>query len=179
MHMQKVILKITAFFLCGLLIYNSLGYFMVLSVMRMAVRQQKWAQLSTIPDQQLTTFTFNKNNPGPGMKIVNKREIMVDGRLYDIVRKTDNGLQIRYYCVHDHQEETLIAKTRLFNSQAQQMPHQNEARHIIEKIIKTGIFTEEHSFVSESFHAVYSNFPEVNYSGPIIRISPPPPQSSC
>lgn len=165
--------------LCGLLIYNSLGYFMVLSVIRIAVRQQKWAQLSAIPEQQLTIFVFAKNTSDPRLKIVDNREILVDGKLYDVVRKIVDGNQIKYFCVYDHQEECLIAKTRLFNSEAQQMPQQSIARHIVNLIIKTGIVTESSSLISDYSMACYPNSPKTGYSVPAIQILPPPPKNIC
>jgi len=174
--MQKTILKISSILLCGLLIYNSLGYFLVLSVMRIAVRQQKWAELRTIPDNQLSTFVFVKNKPDTRLKIVNDHEIIVDGKLYDIVRKSDDGKQTKYFCKYDHEEQALIAKTRLFNSKAQQMPLQSTTRQIVDKIIKTAIVTEKSSSISEESISLFSHFPKIYYSGPAIQISTPPPQ---
>ena len=149
---------------------------MVLSVMRLAIRQQKWAQLSCIPERELTTFSFTKNQPDSRLKVENSREILVDGKLYDVVRKYDDGKKIKYFCVFDHEEETLISKTRLFNSKAQQMPIQNSARNIIDKIIKTGVITEKNSLIPECSMSIYSSFPEIFYSGPAIPILSPPPQ---
>jgi len=177
--MPKVALKISSILLCGLLIYNSLGYFLVLTVMRVAVRQQKWVKLSLLPDENLKIFIFNKNNPKPEFEIENDHEIIVDGKLYDVVRKADDGKQIKYFCVWDHEEETLISKTRLFNSQAQQMPVQKTTRHIVEKIIKTGILNEETAFIIENLIIAFSNSGKVRYSGPEIQISLPPPQPLC
>jgi len=177
--MQKAILKISSILLCGLLIYNSLGYSVVLSVMRVAIRQQKWAQLSTLPDNQLTTFVFAKNKPDARLKVVNDHEILVDSKLYDIVRKAYDDKFITYLCDYDHEEETLISKTRLFHTNAQQIPSENTAQLIIEKIIKTGIVTQESSMISESSITSYSNYPIFYYSGPAIQISSPPPQRYC
>jgi hypothetical protein len=174
--MQKATLKITSILLCGLLIYNSLGYFLVLSVMRMAVRQQKWAQLSMIPEQQLSVFVYSKNTADSRLKILDKREIIVDGKLYDIVRRIEAGEQIKYFCVYDHEEESLLSKTRLFNSKAQQMPLQGTARNIINLIIKTGIVSENCALISECPVSFYSNFLQTSYSVPAIQISPPPPE---
>jgi hypothetical protein len=174
--MQKTAYKISVLFLCGLLIYNSLGYFMVLSVMRVAVRHQNWAKLSAIPENQLTTFIFNKNEQNSRLKIENSHEILVDGKLFDVVRITDEGKQLKYSCVYDPEEETLISKTRLFNSNAQQMPVQSTARNIIDKIIKTGVCSETANLISESLTSFDSDYPSTNYSGPVIQISSPPPQ---
>ena len=177
--MRKATLKISSLLLCGLLIYNSLGYFLVLTVMRVTVRQQKWAKLSALPDEDLKIFIFNKNNPKPEFEIENDHEIIVNGKLYDVVRKSDDGKQIKYFCVWDHEEETLISKTRLFNSQAQQMPVQKTTKHIVEKIIKTGILNEKAAFVIENFIIPFSHSCSVRYSCPEILISLPPPQSLC
>jgi len=174
--MRKGLLKISSLLLCGLLIYNSLGYFLVLTVMRVAVRHQKWAQLSTIPHHQLTTFVFKNTNSGERLKILDEKEILVDGKLYDVVRKTTNGTHTKYLCVHDHEEETLIAKTRQFNSQSQPLPIQNTARLIFDKIIKTGIFNSNSVTQSESCTVLIQLFIEKKYSNPTLQISIPPPQ---
>jgi hypothetical protein len=152
---------------------------MVLSVMRMAVRQQKWAQLASIPDTQLTRFVLNKNTPGSRIKHVNEHEIIVDGKLYDIARKTIEGSLITYYCVHDKKEQSLIAKTRLFHTMSQPEPVKNTAQLIVDKIIKTALFytrTDEVNF--DSFHT-YTLIFSLFYSGPVISILLPPPQFSC
>ena len=177
--MQKAALKISSVLLCGLLIYNSLGYFLVLSTMRVAMRHQHWAQLSTLPEEQLSTFIFEKNVTNSRLKIVDKREILVDGKLYDVVRKTDDGKHIKYFCVYDKEEETLISKTRLFNSEAQQMPVQSTARLIINLIIKTGIVSEVSSVISESSVLTFSDYTHTIYSIPAILIQSPPPKEYC
>ena len=145
--------------------------------MRVAVRQQKWAELRTIPDNQLSAFVFATNKPDARLKIVNDHEILVDGKLYDIVRKTDDGKQTKYFCRYDHEEEALIAKTRLFNSKAQQMPLQTTARHIVNKIIKSGIVSNETALVPESSIKFYSFYLNICYTGPVIQILPPPPNN--
>ncbi len=145
--------------------------------MRVAVRQQKWAELRTIPDNQLSAFVFATNKPDARLKIVNDHEIVVDGKLYDIVRKSDDGKQTKYFCKYDHEEEVLIAKTRLFNSKAQQMPLQNTARHIVEKIIKSGIVSNETALISESSASFYSYYLQICYSGPDIQVLLPPPNN--
>jgi len=172
-------LKIPALLLCGLLLYNSLGYFMVLSVMRMAVRQQKWAQIHTTPFSQLTVFTFSKNAKNSRLKIVNKREIKVDGKLYDIARKSENCSTITYYCVYDQKEESLIAKTRLLNSNTQQTPSQKTAYLILEKIIKTGVINQAPGlYISFEESLLYSTI-LFNYDIPYLKRISPPPQPFC
>jgi hypothetical protein len=176
---QKVTLKIAAVFLCGLLIYNSLGYFMVLSVMRVAVQHQKWAELSTLPENKLTTFVFGKNEQNTRLRIVNNREIQVDGKLYDIVRKVEDGSKITYHCMHDSKEEKLVAQTRLFNSMAQPMPIKNTTRIILNNIIKYCVIDSHTSIVKQISIPYYPIIKTVTYYGPVISILVPPPQKSC
>lgn len=147
--------------------------------MHLAMRHQHWAQLSTLPEEQLSTFVFAKNMPGSRLKIIDEREILVDGKLYDVVRKADDGKFMTYYCVYDKEEETLICKTRLFNSEAQQMPVQNTARLIINLIIKTGIVSEVSSLIIESSELTFSDYTQTIYSIPAIQILPPPPKINC
>ena len=175
--MRKNALKLSSILLCGLLIYNSLGHFLALTVMQLAVRQHTWAQLSKVQDENLTTFIIAKNNPGQGLKVRNSHEISVDGKLYDVVRKKDNGKYITYFCIRDQQEETLIATTRQYNSAAQPLPLRNTALLIVEKIIKTATLIEDISSFSEYSDISFSIFPESHYSGPEIPISIPPPES--
>ncbi len=174
--MQKATFRISALLLCGLLIYNSLGYFIVLSVMRVAVRHQKWVHLSTVADQQLTAFIFDKNKPNPSLKILNSHEIEIDGRLYDVARKTITRETIIYYCSYDAKEEKLIAKTREFNSMNQPVPVKNTTRLILEKIIKTAIPDQKTEDFDINYSFLYTHYLPQVYSGPVLLTLVPPPQ---
>ncbi len=175
--MLKRIPSIVSVLLCGLLIYNSLGYFFVLSVMKYSVRQQKWAQLKSLPEEKLEKFIFPKNSTQRKYKVVNSREIEVNGNLYDVVRKTEGNSTIVFYCVHDKKEQSLIAKTRVFHSHAHQSPLKNTAKLLFDKIIKTALIQttkEKFDFKNES---CYNFFINPFYSNPIVsgEVKPPNP----
>jgi hypothetical protein len=129
-----------------------------------------------IPDSQLIAFRFNKSSHGAALKILEEREILVNGKLYDVARKTDDGNSITYFCVYDRDEETLIAKTRQFNSQSQPFPVQNTARLIFDKIIKTCILDTYSEIYAENYTVLSSLLIEKHYSVPTLQISIPPPQ---
>jgi hypothetical protein len=176
--MCKIAYKISAILLCGLLIYNSLGYFWVLSAMRIAVRHQKWTQLSSLPEHELSVFSFTKSE-NSRIKVLNKREVFVDGILYDVVRKVEKGSKTIYYCSPDLKEQSLIAKTRLFNSQQHQMPTKNTAKLIVEKIIKTAIFEDLKHLITRNYTIDLFNCSFLPISGPFFRILLPPPKTFC
>jgi hypothetical protein len=147
--------------------------------MRIAIRQQKWAHIQSIPDKELTTFIFNKHNPGTKLKILNSHEIQVDGRLFDVARTNDDGKTITYHCVYDNKEETVIEKTRKFNSMAQPMPAKNNTRLIIENIIKTAFFSLDIEKSILPVLYISSGYTIASYSDPSISVLSPPPQSFC
>lgn len=140
------------------------------------MRQHKWAYIKTLPYEQLTTFSFAKNRVHSRLKIINSHEIRVDGNLYDIARISDDGINITYYCLHDSKEESLIAKTRHFNSTLHSPPAKDKSRVIMENIIKTGVITSLNNSIkflpSYAFNYSYSSF----YPEPDITILSPPPQ---
>jgi hypothetical protein len=175
--MQKVYLKIVSVLLCGLLIYNSLGHLLVFSVIRMSVRHQMWSQLSTIPESSLTTFIFDKNSARQRLSVVNKREIKVDGRMYDVVRKTVFGKNVKYVCINDEKEEILLSKAKLVNSQSEQQPGRNIARVIAAKIISSAIITDETEDFDTCTFAAIIIFEPAPDAGPGIQVTSPPPKS--
>jgi len=176
--MRNKAYKISAILLCGLLIYNSLGYFLVLSAMRIAVRQQKWNQLSSLPIEKLSVFCFEKSGSS-SLKIINEREILVDGKLYDVVRKTEIGSKTTYYCLRDLKEESLIAKIRSFNHSQHQFPNKNTARIIVEKIIKTAVILDRKPLIIRNYTILKPNITFLPLSGPFFRILLPPPKIFC
>jgi hypothetical protein len=177
--MQKAKYKISALFLCGLLIYNSLGYFMALSLIRVAFQHQKWAELSSIPESQLTTFVFENDRPNSRLSIINKHEIKVDGKLFDVVSIINSGSTITYHCMHDSKEEKLIAKTRQLNTMAQPLPIKNTAKLIIANIIKNAIYNENTLNFEHTENSIFIIIQDLTYIGPAISITSPPPQIFC
>jgi len=175
--MRKTSVKILSVFLCGLLIYNSLGYLVVFSVMRMAIRHQMWSQLSTLSDDKMTTFSFNKNNPESRLKIINRHEIRVDGKLYDIVRKSENGNHIKFVCINDEKEEQLIAKLKIVDSRDQSSPLRTVTSEIVEKIIKSGYSVEDSGQKEIGCMITSKNFREIHYKVPDMSLFLPPPKS--
>jgi hypothetical protein len=163
--------------LCALLIYNSLGYFLVFTVIRGFIQHKNWEKIETVHEDQLSTFTLNKNSSS--LEVINAHEIKVNGKLYDVARSIDYGFTVTYYCVKDNEEQSFLAKTREFNSDAQPVPVKNTAKLIIEKIIKTAFFenTDETLFPENEQSIIH--FSGVDYSCPALSILIPPPQPCC
>ena len=142
--------------------------------MHQALRQQMWSGLGNMQGKDLTTFTFTGNSSGK-LIVVNKHEIIVDGRLYDIVKKTVSKKQTTYVCINDRQEEKLIAKIKQHNRQAHQLPQDKLARIIIDNIIKSAIAGQQDFTTDLCISVQYEPFETIKYPVPgIQRILPPP-----
>ena len=163
--MQKVCLKTGSVLLCGLLIYNSLGHFIVLNIMHQALRQQMWSGLGNMQGKDLTTFTFTGSTSGK-LIVVNKHEI----------KKTVSKKQTTYVCINDRQEEKLIAKIKQHNRQAHQLPQDKLARIIIDNIIKSAIAGQQDFTTDLCISVQYEPFETIKYPVPGIQHILPPPE---
>ena len=175
--MQKGVLKLLSVVLCGLLIYNSLGYFFVFSAIKTSLRHQKWATLARIPDSELTYFRFSKTTLNPDLKIINSREILVNGSLYDVVRKKVTADIVEYFCVYDKDEEKLIARVRQVNTTSYPAPLKNTSRIILEQIIKNAVcadpITTQTVIISAKLGLIVGEI----YTTPSLSILSPPPKN--
>ena len=143
--------------------------------MHQALRQQMWSGLGNMQDKDLTTFTFTGSNAGK-IILVNKHEIIVDGRLYDIVKKTVSKKHTTYICINDRQEEKLLAKIKQHNRQAHQLPQDKLARIIIDNIIKSAIADKQDETTDLCSFVRYSPYETINYPIPGIQRNLPPPE---
>lgn len=149
---------------------------MAFSFMRLAVRQHKWATIRTLPDQQLTTFSFAKNE-NKRLQIIDSREIRVDGKLYDVARIIDDGVTITYYCLQDELEDSLIAKTRQLNAMVHSSPAKKTSGIILDSIIKTGVFTTNNCFFKQTYCEILQSNYLIFDPDPYISEFTPPPKS--
>jgi hypothetical protein len=175
--MRKSLLKISSVLICGLLVYNSLGYFWVLSVTRIAARELKQARLSALPDSELTVFEFPVSGPNANFHRMNESEIRISNRLFDVVRTRVHGNSVSYYCYADKSEESLIAKTRLINAHSQPGPTQQKAKLIFEKIIKMCTLAQPQRVPVLTAALIHEELPSYKLITPVLPVFLPPPRT--
>ena len=175
--MMRTLRNIIALLLCGILLYNTMGYMVVFSSMQMLLRQQTFAKLSTVPDTALTVFTILKTDKVLVLKGRRMPEIKVDGKMYDIVRQKDNGKSITYFCLRDRKEEQLILKAGLAGDRSKRnSPLSKTSSLILDQIIKTALLTEKKSFKEYPIIELLFDAKCHIYSGPILAVPAHPPQ---
>lgn len=152
----------------------------VFSSVRMIIRQQAYANLSTSPEKALTVITIQKTDRIVIFKGRRMPEIKVDGKMYDIVRQKDNGSSISYYCLRDRKEEQLIHKAGLLTDQSKNNnPLSKTANLILDQIIKTALLLEKQGLKEPQPVEFFFHCKNHIYSGPLLPVLAPPPQQFC
>ena len=178
--MNRKFRNIIAILLAGLFLYNSLGYFFVYSAMRMMHRQMVFAQLSNIPDSQLTTITLLKGEQCRYDPDGDKNEFKINGQLYDVVRQKDNGKSVTYYCLRDRNEELLNNNAaNIVHHSGKELPLSKSAQLILDNIIKNALISSEQTYFN---HIIISFNPIVIpsfYNVPFLPVPALPPRQTC
>lgn len=157
-----------------------MGYMVVYSTMRMVLRKQIFAKISTIPETSLTTFTILKTDRSLSLKDCKMSEIKVGGKMYDIVRQKDNGSSITYFCLRDQREEQLIVKSALLNDHSKSRnPFTKTTRLILDQIIKSALLSEKSGLKEYPSVEVLFDGKCHTYPCPVLPVPAPPPQQFC
>lgn len=177
---MRTLRNIIALLLCGVFLYNTTGYMIVFSSVRMILRQQAFADLSTSPQKALTVITIQKTDRIVILKGRRMPEIKVDGKMYDIVRQKDNGNSISYYCLRDRKEEKLLREASLLTDHSQSNnPLSKTSSLILDQIIKTALLGEKQDFKGSQPNDFFFHSKNHIYSGPLLPVPAPPPQQVC
>jgi hypothetical protein len=178
--MNRKLRAIAVLILCGIILYNSMGYMLVYSFNRMVLRDQVFSNLSSNSDNNLTSFTISKSKRDEVFSSRKQLEIKVEGQMYDVVRYKDDGNSITYYCLRDHKEEQLIAKSIFLKDQSKSTTSfPKTARLILDQMLKIALLSEK---IVTAFSAIPSYFSTTyiyTYSVPVIPVPAPPPQPIC
>ena len=71
-----------AILLCGLFLYNSMGYIFVNSAIRSNLKKQVFAEICKLPDEFLVPITLHNTDKGKLIIEKNRIEIKLNGLLY-------------------------------------------------------------------------------------------------
>lgn len=98
-----------SFFLLIIFLFNTIGYFVVFKISQNQIRKEVKREIKMrLNDSDLHSIVFNKNELKKINWVKTDKEFVFGNELYDIVRTTDTGTTITYYCINDKQEEQLF-----------------------------------------------------------------------
>ena len=174
---MKAIRSGIALLLCGLFIYNSMGYLLVYSAMLSVRKQQAFAEIRQLQKQPVIAITLARTDKSKLENKKNRLEIKLNGCMYDVVRTETSGDNIIYYCVRDIREEHLIHQMNLLSkNNSGSNPLQKSASLIIDQVIKTALISTALHFGRFSTIIRYHTRLIPTYFSPVMAIPAPPPQ---
>lgn len=165
-------------FLCILFLYNSMGYMVAYVLMRDVHRKQVSSMVTAMPDSALTVFQFEKGRSPRLARGGACGEVVIGGKLYDVVRFLDNEDAVTFFCLEDDLEEQLKIKLlRMNDNNGCSDPVQQSNRQILDQVIKTALLSQ--CLVPESFPVGirYGFTYHHAYPNPPVPIPGPPPQA--
>ncbi|MBM3404545.1 MAG: hypothetical protein FJY10_06610 [Bacteroidetes bacterium] len=165
--MKEPIRKTAAFLLIWVMLYNLAGYQLVFEYGRYAARREMAAFLKK-NQEQLQWIEVQQPESNPEFFRIHRTEILLCGKLYDIVKEEKVGHITRFLCIHDrHEEKTLKAHHKTETEKKRHLL----ADHSIKIALKQPKITV---FPGEGHEMKYSEIEAPFLIVPIFPPSPPP-----
>ncbi|MCE9539538.1 MAG: hypothetical protein K8R85_10000 [Bacteroidetes bacterium] len=173
--------KVISIFLFGIFLFNMAGYFIAFKSFQYQVKKEIKAEIKKkINPNELTIIVIDKKQINKIDWLEKGKEMYYHGKLYDIVRHTENDTSITYYCINDKQEELLFAnlEEHIAMHIAANKPIKNQtSKKLANNVIKL-YFSNEQSI---KFNTVLLNSPpfysiNLSYKSSIIETDTPPPE---
>lgn len=99
--------KIIGITLLSLLLLQAAGCYVYFIARLTAIRAEMREQLKTLPDHELTMFTFTQEEFRKAKE--NDHEVKVNGKMHDIARIVLKGEKLLVYALHDEAEDNLLS----------------------------------------------------------------------
>lgn len=100
--------KIFAVFVLFILLFNSMGYYILFELNKFQVRQEMQSQLvkKTV---KLYLLKITDPEKDPEFKRIHKKEFQYKGKMYDVIKEVKNNGITLFYCLKDTKEDNLLA----------------------------------------------------------------------
>lgn len=99
--------KIIGITLLSLLLLQAAGCYVYFIARLTAIRAEMREQLKTLPDHELTVFTFTQEEFRKVKE--NDHEVKVNGKMHDIARIVIQDNKLLIYALHDEAEDNLLS----------------------------------------------------------------------
>jgi hypothetical protein len=169
--------KILAILILLLFWFSIVGYFHIFRLLQEEVRHEiKYSLKQGIPEKDLTILSFSH---GDRINWVRQgKEFRYEGRMYDVVRQTENDRGVTYYCIDDEKEARLITRMeQLTRDSAQRSSSSSSNSSRILQLIFPTLFVQNSLCMSQAFGPVTLlsfSYKEDILSGYPQLFTPPP-----
>jgi len=96
------------------ILVNSMGYYIIFEINRYFIRKEMRETIGT--GKKICVLDIPDPLNDKRIKWIDKHEIMIHNRLYDVIYTSSSGNKMRVYCYRDVKEENLIASYQKANS---------------------------------------------------------------
>lgn len=144
-----------------------MGYYIVFELNKYLVKKEMQSVLRS-NKEPLLVLIISDPDSDPDFTRPDKREIIYQGKLYDVVKEVVTGKKTSFYCKHDTREEMLIAGfKRMVKSKFNQ--------HLLDHVIKIALTRPSLNLQQLLLQKVsYPNLSILLTSYHFAPISPPP-----
>ncbi|MBI2258097.1 MAG: hypothetical protein HYU67_04260 [Flavobacteriia bacterium] len=169
-------------FFVSLLLFQFVGYFTYFNFEKSNIKKQIKLYLKKgVPINELKTFVFSKHEFNKLHFIEKEKEFKLNGKFYDIVKKSYKNNEIHLFCIDDLKESQLFNQLDLFvnnnfnhsdkNNHSVQIFNLTNSPYLINKQTTIKIIDNNYEIEKKQFD--YS-FSIITYSQKIII---PPPEA--
>lgn len=174
--------KILAIFIVVLLLFNSMGYYIVFKATQYAIKKEiKNIIKQGVPEKDLSLIKVAVDDVQKQavLEWLDKKEFRYHGQMFDVVRYYTCNDTTYYYCINDKQEEKLFSKLdNLIEHHSKKTDAtRSKARGIYKNIIRDVVFNKKTppNFVSR--HLLFS-LAQVKIPSFFSKDIPTPPPES-
>ena len=166
--------------LLGIFLFNVGGYFIAFRSFQYHIKKEIKAEIKkNVNPGELTIIVIEINHINKIDWLEKEKEMYYNGKLYDIVKHTQNDTSITYYCIDDKQEEVLFANLEEhINTHIANNPIKNqEQKKITDNVIKL-YFSNEQSikFTTSLFAEKQFSATKLIYKSALIETDSLPPE---
>ena len=171
---MKLFKTIIAYLILTALIFDVSGHILIFKKLQKDIhRKIKHTIFKNIPINELEIFSFNIGKSIPGIVWIHSKEFRLNGKMYDIIKKDTIDNNVKFYCVWDKDEESLISKYSNLIS--------GKIRDFESKYSNIPIFTIENYYLIKiknfinytSYYGIFNQFQSI-LKGINQKIDPPP-----
>jgi hypothetical protein len=161
--------KIFSAIMVLVVLFNAAGYFIVYELDRYLIRKEMFSLIEHgCFTRSITILSIYDPSNDPSFKRTEKAEIEYHGNMYDVAREVRSGKIYTFYCVHDKQEDLLIAGMKSM--------HQNKnAVSLLQHFISIALpVVTERNLPQEFRQICYPPITERFHNRSLIPFYPPP-----
>ncbi len=163
---KKILKKSISIVLAFLILYNSLGYFIVFKSIQYAIRNEIKTNIKNSiheKDLFLIKLTNDEIKSGKsGFRKINESEFIFLGKLYDIIRIKKKSDTNYFYCINDAKEEQLYTalSSHVERQTDQSSPVSQKTSNLLKHVVKEAICKDKKTF--EIYFTFFKYLPEQN-----------------